>query len=149
MPLDMTRLPKALPILAALLGLSAALSGCGPSDVIEFKINRMVEADHWSRGGNKTCQIHYQILNNTAQTLNALTADFVWRDAYGEDFGNPVMLQSPLPADKATRVARTALMYGSCDGGVELVGIRNVTQCDLDGVGSAECEAKLLVTRVD
>lgn len=147
--LSMMQLSKILRTLVALLGLSLALSACGPSDVIELKIQKMSEEDHWSRGGAKTCRVRYQILNNTEHTLNALMAEFVWHDAYDDDVKNPVILQTPLPPDSATRAVLTALMYGSCDDGVQLVGIRNVEICDIDGLSTQECEAKLQVTRVD
>lgn len=149
----MTRLSNTLPVsrlgLAAFVALSAVLFGCGPSDVIELKIQKTVEEDHWSRGGAKTCQVRYQILNNTADTLNALRADFVWHDAYDEDVEIPLILRSPLPPDRATRVAVTPAMFGSCDDGVKLIGIRNVEICDIDGLSARECEAKLAVTRVN
>lgn len=125
-----------------------ALASCGPPDAVEFKVQKMEEADHWSQGGNKTCRVSYQILNNTKSPLNRLTADFVWRDSYGENVAIPVVLESPLPADKATRIGRTPAMYGSCDQ-IELIGIRNPTICEMDGMDLQACQAKLMVTHLE
>lgn len=125
-----------------------ALAGCGPPDAVEFKVQSMEEADHWSRGGNKTCRITYQILNNTKAELSRLTADFVWRDSYGENVSIPIILETPLPADTATRKGRTPALYGSCDQ-VELVGIRNAVICEMEGMDLAGCQDKLIVTNLD
>lgn len=108
----------------------------------------MEEADHWSRGGNKTCRVSYQVLNNTKSELKRLNADFVWRDSYGENVAMPIILESPLPPDTATRTGRTPAMYGSC-AAIELVGIRNPVVCEMEGMDLEGCQAKLVVTPLD
>jgi len=136
-------------ILALIAGCAVlALASCGPPDAVELKIQAMEEADHWSLGGNKTCRVSYQILNNKKVVLQRLTADFIWRDAYGEDVSIPIVLESPLPPDKATRQGHTPTMYGSCDE-VELVGIRNVAICEMDGLDLSACQAELIITHLD
>lgn len=130
--------------LPPLLLIAALLGACSQRDAIELEVRDLIEADHWSRGEQRICTVRYKLLNNTEHDLNKLSASFVWRDEYGDEIESLMIMDSPLPSDQATRTASTEAMYGGC-ADIEMVGIRNVLRCEIDGLTREECIRKLTI----
>ena len=127
----------------ASVALAVILSACGPRDVIEVEIAELVEADHWG-GEMKICTPRYKILNNTEYSIEQITASQVWRDGYGDEVEMPMLLNSVVPADTATRTATGRALYGTC-AEVEFLGLRNILTCQLSTLDEAACKERLRI----
>lgn len=117
------------------------LAACGPSDVLQVEIADMIEADHWG-GDKKTCTPRFKILNNTEYAIERINASLRWRDIYGEEIEQPMILDSLLLPDTATRTGTGAPLYGACED-VELLGLSSILRCQAIGLNQEECIDRL------
>lgn len=126
------------------LALLTALTGCGPSGLIEVEVTEYTETDHWSGDDNKACKIRYKLLNNSGHTLNQFAVTQVWRDKTGHEETTVSVLGEPLPHDRASGSITSQPIFGSCSE-ITFVRFEEPRRCDAPPLTKAECTQRLRI----